>query len=212
MACVRTMRKTQIYFPRQSPTAICESALRKSILLCCMRIVAPLGFWCFLGFLLRPPAALGASVTPGQVLVGDPTGAGFAPQTIGGDGTINSNGTLTVTKSKGVAFAPPRRPTREMLRTLKLSASRLPSGIGGNPGGTPTQLQLNTGDGVFGGAALFDNGIRLNPREFLSFTPDLPELTPTSRMQTPAHGSILELSARRTSRRRLSSPHSPEQR
>jgi hypothetical protein len=143
-----------------------------------MKIVSGLLCLLFLRYPLPLSAAFAGSVAPGQVLVGDPTGAGFAPQALGGDATLNSNGSLTVTKSNGVTFAPSATTDTTNAANITsgtLSAARLPSGIGGvggNPGGVATQLQLNNGTGAFGGAALYDNGTTLNPRESMSWTAD----------------------------------------
>src|SRR6516165_2755458 len=103
---MRTPRKTQNYFPEQSGTGSSQPVVGRAIRLRSMKIVSGLLCLLFLRYPLPLSAAFAGSVAPGQVLVGDPTGAGFAPQALGGDATLNSNGSLTVTKSNGVTFAP----------------------------------------------------------------------------------------------------------
>jgi hypothetical protein len=97
---------------------------------CIIAVARAAFFGLFLLFLVPTSLALAGSVTPGQILVGDPTGAGYGPQTVNGDAALSSTGGLKITGTNGAPFATSATTDTTNANNISsgtLSAARLPN-------------------------------------------------------------------------------------
>lgn len=98
----------------------------------------------------RMPLGLTTAPAAGQIAVGNPGGTAYANKNLAGDATLTSAGTLTVTKTNGVALGPFATSTSAANLTGSVNAAQLPALSGdttsaaGSGSTTTQQVHLHT--------------------------------------------------------------------